>query len=126
MKDLKGFILFIVIAIVAGFIILGALKRQDAFNDINKYVKENKSELETIKDDYLNGNEVSLPEEVESVSYKSATEMMYLIEKGLMHPVHRDIVPKVLKLKYKRKFIDKVIKYANNKKVMELSSYLLN
>ena len=38
-------------------------------------------------------------EEVESVSYKSATEMMYLIEKGLMHPVHRDIVPKVLKLK---------------------------
>ena len=39
------------------------------------------------------------PEEVESVSYKSATEMMYLIEKGLMHPVHRDIVPKVLKLK---------------------------
>lgn len=28
-----------------------------------------------------------------------ATEMMYLIEKGLMHPVHRDIVPKVLKLK---------------------------
>ena len=39
------------------------------------------------------------PEEVESVSYKSATEMMYLIEKGLMHPVHRDIVPKILKLK---------------------------
>ena len=39
------------------------------------------------------------PEEVENVSYKSATEMMYLIEKGLMHPVHRDIVPKVLKLK---------------------------
>ena len=28
-----------------------------------------------------------------------ATEMMYLIEKGLMHPVDRDIVPKVLKIK---------------------------
>ena len=38
-------------------------------------------------------------EEVENVTYKSATEMMYLIEQGLMHPVHRDIVPKVLKLK---------------------------
>lgn len=67
MKDLKGLILFIVIAIVAGFIILGALKRQDAFNDINKYVNDNKSELETIKDEYLNGNEVELPEEIESV-----------------------------------------------------------
>ena len=38
-------------------------------------------------------------EEVKSASYKSATAMMYLIEKGFMHPLHRDIVPKVLKLK---------------------------
>ena len=39
------------------------------------------------------------PEEVDSVSYKSPTEMLELIDQGLMHPVHRDIVPKVLKLK---------------------------
>ena len=67
MKDLKGLILFIVIVIVAGFIILGALKRQEAFNDINKYVNDNKSELENIKDEYIKGNKVELPEEIESV-----------------------------------------------------------
>ena len=77
MKDLKGFILFIVIAIVAGFIIMGALKRQDAFEDINKYVKDNMSELETIKDETLKGNKVDLPEEVESVKViKSGTDTL--------------------------------------------------
>lgn len=77
MKDLKGFILFIVIALVAGFIIMGALKRQDAFEDINKYVKDNMSELETIKDETLKGNKVDLPEEVESVKViKSGTDTL--------------------------------------------------
>ena len=77
MKDLKGFILFIVIAIVAGFIIMGALKRQDAFEDINKYVKDNMSELETIKDETLKGNETNLPEEIESVKViKSGTDTL--------------------------------------------------
>ncbi len=42
-------------------------------------------------------------EEVADVTYKSATEIYYLIEKGEMHPVHSDIIPKVLSLRLNNK-----------------------
>ena len=48
-------------------------------------------------------NELKLqPEEVESVYYKSPTEMFELIDQGLMHPVHVDLIPKVLELTRKK------------------------
>ena len=43
------------------------------------------------------------PEEVESVLYKSPTEMFELIDQGLMHPVHNVLIPKVLELRRKIK-----------------------
>ena len=45
-------------------------------------------------------------EEVESVSYMSASEMMYLSANGMMHPVHRELIPKVANyaLKNMKKF----------------------
>ena len=43
------------------------------------------------------------PEEVEEVSYKSPTEMFELIDQGLMHPVHNQLIPKVLELSRKLK-----------------------
>lgn len=52
----------------------------------------------------LNLSELKLqPEEVESVSYKSPTEMFELIDQGLMHPVHNELIPKVLELSRKLK-----------------------
>ena len=36
--------------------------------------------------------------EVESVTYKTPTEMLELIDQGYMHPVHNQLMPKVLEL----------------------------
>ena len=42
-------------------------------------------------------------DEVESVLYKTPTEMLELIDQGLMHPVHNELIPKVLELTKKLK-----------------------
>jgi 8-oxo-dGTP pyrophosphatase MutT (NUDIX family) len=40
--------------------------------------------------------------EVESVTYKTPTEMLELIDQGYMHPVHNQLMPKVLELSRKK------------------------
>ena len=67
MKDIKSIIFAVVIIAVAGFIILGAMNKGNEFKDVKKYVEDNMSELEEIKDEFIKGNEVELPKEVESV-----------------------------------------------------------
>ena len=67
MKDLKGIICIIVVIAVIGFIALGAMNKGNEFKDIKKYFNDNKSEIESIKDEYIKGNEKELPKEVESV-----------------------------------------------------------
>ena len=67
MKDKSNIIIIIIAIVVIGFIALGAMNKGNEFKDISKYVEDNKQELETIKDAYLNGNTADLPKEVESV-----------------------------------------------------------
>ena len=67
MKDIKNVVIIVVIAIVVIFVLLGALRKSNEFGDIKSYVSDNKSELESVKDDYLAGNETTLPKEIEKV-----------------------------------------------------------